>query len=118
VLTYYIEHIYDLVELKFFANMTTKSIERQMDCLEDGDKKACILIGRAKCTALYNPNWKPGMKNLKYIINDPKYYNCMKEVYDELYGEDNLEFCRYAFGIASEVIWREHYFKETYAEER
>jgi hypothetical protein len=53
VLSYKIENLYDLVELKFFANMTTKTVERNMECHQDGNKKVCLINGRKKCRALH-----------------------------------------------------------------
>lgn len=53
VLSYPVESLYDLVELKFFANMTTKTVERAMECHEDKNKKVCLVIGREKCKALH-----------------------------------------------------------------
>jgi hypothetical protein len=53
VLTYPMDHLAGLVELKLYANMTTKSVFRLMDFLVSGDEKASLRIGREKCESLH-----------------------------------------------------------------
>ena len=106
--------------------MTTKNILASMDCHENGDKKACLRVGREKCSALYP------QKSLSYdfcrkksneiTCIDPTedqqtYVYCMRQVFEEVYRRPvfddntikefdytNVEFCRYAFGPTSDII--------------
>lgn len=116
VLSYKIENLYDLVELKFFANMTTKTVERNMECHQDGNKKVCLINGRKKCRALHvipEKKLKEGQPSGIYLSTSPKYYNCMKEVFDAQYGDGSVEFCKYAFGFTSDVITWDEYIGNT-----
>lgn len=77
-----------------FANMTTYPIERSMDCHVNNNKQVCLNDGAQKCDF--------SIKDRLMSIG-PQYNDCLQNIYSELYGNNPIEFCKYAFGNQSEI---------------
>jgi len=90
-----------------------------MECYEGENKKVCLLIGREKCEALHiKAKKRDEMADEKNFASDPKYYDCMEQVFFDQYGEGNVEFCRYAFGKSSDVITKEQFWENAFEKQR
>lgn len=44
----------------------------------------------------------------KLLDITPEYHDCMKNVYDQNYGENSLQFCQLIFGNSSKVYSEEN----------
>lgn len=83
-----------MLGVKFFANMTTSSVERSMDCYVGKNKQVCLNIGAQKCGLMHQQ---------KVYSKDEGYRDCMEALYREVYGEHSLEFCKFNYGNSSGI---------------
>ena len=84
--------------MKFFANMSTVTIEKNMDCHVNGNKQICLNIEAEKCD-LQNEE--------KLNSVSSKFSNCMEKGYNQIYGDKPIEWCRYAFGNSTAIFTHE-----------
>ena len=81
-----------------------------MECHVDGDKKVCLIIGREKCKALWDPEMTEDADASLFLSDDSSYFYCMEDVFEGQFGEGNVEFCRYAFGVETDVLTPEEWY--------
>ena len=84
----------NMLEMKFFANMSTVSIEKNMDCHVNNNKQICLNIEAEKCN-LQNDE--------KLLMKSANFSNCMETSFDKIYGQNSMDFCRYAYGNSSAI---------------
>lgn len=87
----------NMLEMKFFANMSTVSIEKNMDCHVNGKKQICLNIEAEKCDLqTEDPD--------KLMLVSSNFSSCMETGYNKIYGDKPIEYCRYAFGNSSAIF--------------
>ena len=67
-----------MLEMKFFANMSTVTIEKNMDCHVNDNTQICLNIEAEKCD-LQNEE--------KLNSVSSKFSNCMEKGYNQIYGD-------------------------------
>ena len=60
-----------------------------MDCHINGNKQMCLNIGARKCDLHYP-------EKQFYLSSD--YHDCMRDLYNQIYGENSLNLCRFSYG--------------------
>ena len=71
----------NMLEMKFFANMSTVTIERNMDCHVNENKQICLNIEAEKCDL---------QNEVKLMTISSNYATCMEKGYAKIYGNNPI----------------------------
>ena len=76
---YSIDDLKAILEIKFFANVSTSSILDSMDCHVNGNKNVCLNMESRKCD----------MKHEEKLVSEkPDYFNCMNDAFNKIHGKN------------------------------
>lgn len=97
-ITFKMKDINNFVHVKFFANISTEEVQKNMDCYVNNNTQVCRNLDAQKCELKYRKDSNNKNKQEFY-----EYRTCIKSVYTQYYGPDSLEYCRFEFGNSSGI---------------
>lgn len=65
-----------------------------MDCHYTNNTSVCLNYGEQMCDILHEK---------KLLEFSPNYFDCMKDVYEQNYGANSLQFCQLVFGNSTKM---------------